>query len=397
MSEQDRVIVSNLENEFTGDTIVSLPDLAEGPILIDQTITVQEPSLVQDLPVVDDIQPSERMAQGYWKENSNIERELRSIIDSVGHFPTPMELRGMGKNSLAHAVTESGGFREWRQQLGFTITQKPPDYWTDTQNIDGELRKIVEKIGHFPSALEIVSSGSSTLVSAVTRNGGFNYWRERLGFERLPEKKESGYWNNESNIELEILRLIEEHHLSEIPSAEQLHSMGEASLSAAIIRNGGYSKWRQRFGSQTFGREIPWTVEEIEKQASEFIMSNGGLSQSLLSKEKRFDLRHAISEKYPGGMRGIKAKFGINQAQPEGYWSAEKALEEAKKFVGTYGRISRRLLLKKGAGGLMGAITKYYPGGFTALNSYLGIEEENFGKISPDQADELMRGLEEEI
>ena len=41
---------------------------------------------------------------GYWKDWSNVERELKPVIDKLGHFPTQKELIRLEKSSLINAI-----------------------------------------------------------------------------------------------------------------------------------------------------------------------------------------------------------------------------------------------------------------------------------------------------
>lgn len=99
---------------------------------------------------------------------------------------------------------------------------------------------------------------------------------------------------------------------------------------------------------------------------SEANFNANGLS-GLLSGVKRF---------YPGGLIGLKERFGTVTAHPQGYWSDPENIErEAQAFIETAGKISQKLLREQNRGDLSHAIFRHYPGGTRALTAKLGLSD----------------------
>ena len=57
-------------------------------------------------------------AHGFRWSDELVESELRPIGRKMGRMPSSTELRDMGRNSLACAISRSGGYYRWSQRLG---------------------------------------------------------------------------------------------------------------------------------------------------------------------------------------------------------------------------------------------------------------------------------------
>lgn len=116
-----------------------------------------------------------------------------------------------------------------------------------------------------------------------------------------------------------------------------------------------------------------WIPAQVEEEALAFYGAEGKLTGKILSKRGRCDLNAAIA-KYPGQMRGLKVNLDISQSRrPDGYWTPETIEQEARQFFNEEGQITQVLLSRKGKADLAGAIGNY-PGGLVGLKQNLGIE-----------------------
>lgn len=52
-----------------------------------------------------------------WNE-IDIENNIRTIANAVGHFPSCLELRNMNRGDLANQISKKGGFLYWAKRLG---------------------------------------------------------------------------------------------------------------------------------------------------------------------------------------------------------------------------------------------------------------------------------------
>ncbi len=67
------------------------------------------------------------------------------------------------------------------EMLGFKINKNGTKFWND-ETIEIALNEIIKKYGKFPTAYFLESIKRSDLIHAVQRNGGFQYWRKKLGY-----------------------------------------------------------------------------------------------------------------------------------------------------------------------------------------------------------------------
>src|SRR5262249_30766842 len=82
--------------------------------------------------------------QGYWKNLSNVKRELRRFIEVYGvpgTMPSYSELKKAGRLDLARAISKHGGYLLLAEQLGlkFSYAMKPSGYWSNFSNVGREL------------------------------------------------------------------------------------------------------------------------------------------------------------------------------------------------------------------------------------------------------------------
>lgn len=114
---------------------------------------------------------------GYWTDD-NIIKELKSIISKINHFPLYNEIREIG---LGHIVNKHGGLNKFRILLGYEIHQNSPNYWS-FETTQKELKLIIEKLGHFPGIDELIRLNRSDLIHSIHRNGNINKFKESLGY-----------------------------------------------------------------------------------------------------------------------------------------------------------------------------------------------------------------------
>ena len=77
---------------------------------------------------------------GYWKELTNLVRELRAVAAALGMpevMPTQTQLLATGHSSLVRAIHFHGHFEEIARTAGlrFTLNTKPSGYWNDEQGV----------------------------------------------------------------------------------------------------------------------------------------------------------------------------------------------------------------------------------------------------------------------
>lgn len=118
---------------------------------------------------------------GYWSDNKIID-ELKVIIDKMCYFPSHNELIKIKKYDLLSAISSQGGINKFRKLMGYDLLQKSKHYWSD-ETIIKELKIVIDKIGHFPYYDELVAIDRQDIYGAIAKNGGINKFRELLGYK----------------------------------------------------------------------------------------------------------------------------------------------------------------------------------------------------------------------
>ena len=119
---------------------------------------------------------------GYWSAEK-VTAELKPICKKLGKFPTREYLRNSGRSDLDNAMNQHDGLHYFAKQLGYTLSEKPKNYWNEGSVI-AELRLICKKLGNFPTMVYIVKTGNSSLPQYVAKLGGVTYFAKKLGYER---------------------------------------------------------------------------------------------------------------------------------------------------------------------------------------------------------------------
>ncbi len=211
-----------------------------------------------------------KKSNGYWTKEVII-KELKIIIKELSHFPTQLELNDMNKQNLSCAISRNGGFNVFRNLLGYEIIQKPSDYWT-TEIIISELELVIKELNHFPLDRELREMNKSDLNTAIGRCGGLNKFRKLMKYEI--SKQTNGYWTEEVTIK-ELNLLIEK--LGYFPTQNELNKMNRTDLSNGIDKNGGAPRIRELIG-------YPISMQEKYKSELSSYVGKRGRNSELLVK-----------------------------------------------------------------------------------------------------------------
>jgi len=60
---------------------------------------------------------------GFWSNQDARINELKTIIETIGHFPSALDLQHIGRHDMANAISKSGGYAKHRELLGLSITE----------------------------------------------------------------------------------------------------------------------------------------------------------------------------------------------------------------------------------------------------------------------------------
>jgi len=151
-----------------------------------------------------------KKVSGFWDKWENVERELRGVIKKIGEFPTLEKLSELRVSSLGNAICRKhGGIDSVRKKLGYEIKTLPDGYWKDWSNVKRELKKLIRDMGRFPSEIDMRKAGKSSLGGSIVQyHGGIRKVRQRMGYEN--KLKPNGYWKDWNNFEREFGEIIED-------------------------------------------------------------------------------------------------------------------------------------------------------------------------------------------
>ncbi len=118
--------------------------------------------------------------QIFWTIDNTL-KELQEFIGCIGHFPTLPEFIEYNRVDLYGGIIRNGGINKFRTLSGHNIIQHSRGDWTD-DFIVKELKTVADKLGHFPSDKYLIGLGKSDLVGAIVRHGNMNKFRMMSGF-----------------------------------------------------------------------------------------------------------------------------------------------------------------------------------------------------------------------
>jgi hypothetical protein len=157
---------------------------------------------------------------------------------TAGAMPTITELRHDGHSNLVAAIHKyHGSFHQVAGRLHLSMARKPRGYWKDLSNVKRELLEFVADQGArgtMPTVGELRRAGYANLVSAIHEyHGDFHQVARQLNLSLSHKPK--GYWKDFANVKRELLAFIAEHGVDGMmPTESQLRDAGHSSLTFAI-------------------------------------------------------------------------------------------------------------------------------------------------------------------
>ena len=123
---------------------------------------------------------------GQLRDIGFIKNELIKIINSHselnGNFPSDDWLRNNGYMYVSGALRRyHGGINKVRREMGHDAPIRPANYLKSWENVERELRRVIEAIGHFPSQQELKDLGQSSIAVSIHQyHGGMITVRNRM-------------------------------------------------------------------------------------------------------------------------------------------------------------------------------------------------------------------------
>lgn len=204
-------------------------------------------------------------------DDDKIIKELKNIINTIGHFPSEEEIKRK-KRGLQSAIRHNGGLSKFREAMHYNGSRKPSGFWT-SEVICAEISQLIKKLGHYPSMEEIKQQSGLKLMAAITRTGGINFYRETMGYDYL--RVPNGYWTIDSIVS-ELKDII--NTLNHCPSYSELESLGRHDLMGAIDERGGLLKFQNLCGYSQTARD------KYRSELCSYINKRGRSSESIVRK-----------------------------------------------------------------------------------------------------------------
>ncbi len=356
--------------------------------------------------------------------------EQGKLIKKAGEFPTEAVLKSIGKYDLAKTISRyHGGYPATRKRFGFPALQRPPGFWKDFSNVERELREIIDREvtdslgkiikprGEFPSMSALQAVRRWSLVGAIARyHGGMDEVRRRMGFPPVSHLR--GYWKDWEKVERELRSLIEretrdeagkiEKRVGEFPLGAVIRAFGEKGLLNGIhTYHGGLSAARRRMGFKDGSRPPRYwkdfkdleaqlrgiIADELRDEDGKVMKAEGEFpSAGMLSRIGQSALVGAMRRH--GGIHAVRKRMGFESTKWRvGYWrQLENVKTELRKIIGSElrdrngnpikkaGEFPTEAILKEqGLTGMVAAIQQHH-GGMPTVRRAMGFE---LAKYSP--------------
>src|SRR3989344_4082931 len=138
-----------------------------------------------------------RKPVGYWKESQHIIEEIERVMGKEGwqELPSPDVLRNKNYGRLVGEIQNYGGMRKVRRKLGLDVVKVEDGFWTE-ERILAEAKKVVAKQGDLPAQDSLQKLGLGALAGQIGKNGGYPYFREKLGL--VSRRKPHRFWDREN-------------------------------------------------------------------------------------------------------------------------------------------------------------------------------------------------------
>lgn len=121
--------------------------------------------------------------------------EIQLLIGSLGHFPTVSEVTRFGEVGLSSFIQRNGGFNHYKKIMNHPTSKIK--FWSE-DNILNEIKNL--NLEKFPTNNYLISIGRGDLSNAISKNGGWKYFSEKIGLP-MPESDTLTGWEGEDSVE----------------------------------------------------------------------------------------------------------------------------------------------------------------------------------------------------
>lgn len=185
----------------------------------------------------------------------NLAKEVYNFVNEAGQesvMPCTSVLKAARRTDLSAAIIKFGGMAKVSQRLGLQYRVRTRDAFKDWGVFSRSLRAFMKTHGSLnevPSSRITLNYGRSDLHQAILHHGGARAVADRMGVKR-------NYWQDFSNVGLELLRFIDTHGTEGVmPTESDFLEVGRSSLNLAVAKF-GHSQVAQRLGLSTTSQPL---------------------------------------------------------------------------------------------------------------------------------------------
>lgn len=182
---------------------------------------------------------------GGWDEDT-IHELLSSFVAGRAQWPSEAEFAQAGLEPLLLAMTRRGGRNYWRKRMGFAASTRGNPKRRHPDDVEREVAEFCAGMTQWPGATAFRQAGKSGLYQAAARHPlGVKGLAAKLG---LANNHEQGRGWDDQRIEHEMRELLDGR--DHWPTQAEFKAAGRADLMHAIYTHGGHQHWAQRMGMQ---------------------------------------------------------------------------------------------------------------------------------------------------
>lgn len=321
-------------------------------------------------------------------------------------FPSPFAVNTYSSRSATCSAVSNGKVERAPKALARS-SRKPWGYWKNIHNIRMEILNVYEQHSvsqpfHMPSAKYLRDAGRKDIDNAISNLGGYRKVASMLGWSPRKSRRPTGFWDDFSNLRIELLRFIENSNLGLapglMPTLKQMRDRRRSDLVGAIAQHGGVAAVAEKLNLRRIVEHKPkkywsdWTVVEseirkfVEQQEDMEEENTGSTRRGQLSRMPslrelrdagRADLAEGIA-KYHGGFRAVASKLNLASRKKkdffyEQFYNVAREVYSLAKDIDTDGVMPYSTVLRATKrSDLAAAIVNF--GGMSEVSQRLGLQ-----------------------
>jgi hypothetical protein len=217
-------------------------------------------------------QETGRKHQNTWTENLVISEFKKYVkTNNLDYYPSRYELNENGSDIYSGITQVFKNYKKFKEVLAiksYKLNKKPKESKWTFETAVSELNPLINELGYFPSSSDLDNLNLSGLRGYISKNKLTHELKNHFNVKGKPRKytvsRESGYWNNQKNIQIELQNIYDTY--GRIPSNKELMELGYGSIHSHIKKLP--KKTLEKFNYYT--NSNPWCICRILKRAVHF-------------------------------------------------------------------------------------------------------------------------------